>query len=186
MASLSSSNCGQPLRARSFTQNRRHAGSAWPKARRTRCTSRSRRCVGRRLRLAALQKTRHGCFLSAISARSAERTALYPVSFAGEISILTVPPAILVESALAELYSAAVRKFSIPLGEVADMTRKRRSPLAVPAGSARSKALAGRGVRPPVPKLRKAKRRVRQNRGLEEALLKIAELWHDARTHRRS
>jgi hypothetical protein len=56
----------------------------------------------------------------------------------------------------------------------------------VPAGSARSKGLAGRGARLPVPKLPKAKRRVQQNRGLEEALLEIAEIWHDAHTHRRS
>src|SRR6516162_4736878 len=72
------------------------------------------------------------------------------------------------------------------LGEVPEMTRNRRSPPAMPAGSRRSKALAARGARPHLPKLPKAKRRVQQNRGLEEALLKIAEIWHDAHTHRRS
>jgi hypothetical protein len=65
------------------------------------------------------------------------------------------------------------------------MTRKRRSPPAVPTGSTRSKALAARGARPRVPKLPKAKRRVQQNRGLEEALLKISEIWQDVQTHRR-
>ncbi len=59
------------------------------------------------------------------------------------------------------------------------MTRKPRSPSAVPAGSTRSKPRAGTGMRSRVPKLPKPKRRVQQNRNLEEALLKIAEIWQD-------
>jgi hypothetical protein len=38
-------------------------------------------------------------------------------------------------------------------------------------------------MRARVPKWPKSKRRVQQNRGLEEALLKIAEIWQDV--HRR-
>jgi hypothetical protein len=50
----------------------------------------------------------------------------------------------------------------------------------------RSKALAARGARPGVPNWPKAKRRVQQNPGLEEALLTIDEIWQDLHTHRRS
>jgi len=68
---------------------------------------------------------------------------------------------------------------------VAQMTGKRRSRPAVPASSTASKAPTASGVRPRAPKLPKVKRRVQKNRGLEEALLKIAEIWQHVGARRR-
>lgn len=64
----------------------------------------------------------------------------------------------------------------LAFGEIADMTQKPRS-RPVPAAS---KARTASGA-PRVSKQPKAKQRKAENRGLEEALSKIAEIWRDAR-----
>ena len=70
---------------------------------------------------------------------------------------------------------------------VAEMIGKRRSRPAAPASSGASKTSIASGARPRAPKQPKLKRLVQknQNRGLEEALLKIAEIWQDIHTPRR-
>src|SRR5690349_14806668 len=68
---------------------------------------------------------------------------------------------------------------------VAGMIGKRRSRSAVSASSGASKTPIASGAQPRAPKLRKGKRRVQKNRGLEEALLKIAEIWQDVHARRR-
>src|SRR6516225_60304 len=68
---------------------------------------------------------------------------------------------------------------------VAEMIGKRRSRSAVPASSGTSKKPMVSGARPHAPKLAKVKRRVQKSSGLEEALLKITEIWHDVHARRR-
>jgi hypothetical protein len=55
----------------------------------------------------------------------------------------------------------------------------------VPASSGTSKTSIASGARQRVPKQLKVKRRVQKNSGLEEALLKIAEIWQDVDARRR-
>jgi hypothetical protein len=66
------------------------------------------------------------------------------------------------------------------------MTQKRRPRPAGPASSAASKTSAARDAPTRAPKLPKAKQRVVKNYGLEEALLKIAEIWRDVHARRRT
>jgi len=65
------------------------------------------------------------------------------------------------------------------------MTGKQRSRSVVPASSTASKTPIASGARLRAPKLPKLKRRVQKNSGLEEALLKIAEIWQDVHARRR-
>jgi len=75
------------------------------------------------------------------------------------------------------------RKIFKAIRKVAEMTGKQRSRSVVPASSAASKTLIASGARLPAPKLPKL--RVQKNSGLEEALLKIAEIWQDVHARRR-
>jgi len=77
------------------------------------------------------------------------------------------------------------RKIFKAIRKVAEMTGKQRSRSVVPASSAASKTPIASGARLRAPKLPKLKRRVQKNSGLEEALLKIAEIWQDVHARRR-